>query len=170
MQFIAVPISITKPSWREYIYVFREVCSESPAAGLDMHNMDLESPAAFLTTLNFENSPHSNIRNPNKSFKHVHMGFAIACDKDFFIEFTRHTDIDTLIKESGRVLFVLATGNMEQWRQFVVSACARDNNNNESRALGTVIYKYLNQSGFKDLWYQYVSKGQTDKSIILEKK
>lgn len=170
MEFIAVPISLTKIDWRNYIRVFRDICDESPAAGLDMFNMDLEAPASFLSTLDFENNPHSNMRNPNKSFKHMHMGCVIACDKDFFIEFTRHTDVDTLVKENGREMFVLTTGNMEQWRQFVVSACGRKNDNKESRAMGSLIYRFLCRGGFKDLWYNYKIKTQLDKSITLESK
>jgi len=169
MQFAVAPISMTKPDWTQYQRLYREVCDESPTGGLDSHNMSLDAPAAFLSTLDFKNQPHSNMRNPNKSFGHVHIGFGIVCDRDFLINFIKYTDINTLIKEQGRLVFIIATGNMEQWRKYVVSACAR-NSNKDSRAMGSIIYQYLTRGGFKDLWYQYTIKTQSDKTIILERK
>lgn len=147
------PISIPKIDWNTYILMYKECFGHSPVAGLDSAGMDLDVPASFIATLDFENptSPMDVLRKAAKTMllEHSFCSFVYIGDPTVLQQPPTLRALNVVQKEFKRnTVFAILTGNIFQWNQALWAAPFYEDK--DYTEFVTIIKSFLYQAGFKE--------------------
>lgn len=146
------PLSIPEINWELYINIYKEAFGCSPASAIDRAGLKLNSPASFISTLDFNNTTSVNdvLRKAAKTMllEHSFCSFIFVGDLlsmnpvPLKLVSVVHRNIDRMTS------FAIMTGNIFQWRQLLWSALYYDSD--AMIEFTVLIRSYLNQAGFQE--------------------
>lgn len=151
------PLSVPQINWETYIETFQNSFGTSPSSGLDATGLKLESPASFVATLDFENhaQPYDVLRSAarNMLLFHSFASFIYIGERDVITSLS----VQPLYVRYRRVrrdeYYAIISGNINQWRHTVISGSG--SLEIEEQEFATLIYNYLCQAGFQEIWSNY---------------
>lgn len=146
------PLSIPQIDWKIYTETYKQAFGKNPASAVDRAGLKLESPASFVSTLDFDDNTSVNdvLRKAAKTLllEHSFCSFIFIGDLialhpvPLRLVSVVHRDIDRMTS------FAIMTGNIFQWRQAMWSASHYDDS--ETNVFFTYIKSFLNQAGFRE--------------------
>jgi len=167
-----VPLSITQVDWHTYIKFAESILGFNPAKALGSTVIKLETPAAYLATLDFENRPLEQLRDGavlNNTFDHIQVSFIAELDGDSLIELLQtFPNLDYIIKKSKKTYLVILTAKMSVWYPTIIKAL-QPTRPEEIRKIFQIILIWFDNMGFKDVWATHDRKIQDDGTFILQK-
>lgn len=148
------PLSIPKVDWNIYISTYKETFGKSPAALIDNAGLSLDSPASFVSTLDFGNntSPNDVLRNAAKTMilEHSFCSFIYLGDKDVLTSVPL-SSLSIAQRETKRNnCYAVLTGNIFVWRQCLFSSYYYQTHDSELKEFISHIRNFLYQAGFKE--------------------
>lgn len=172
MEYKITPLAITQVEWRTYIKFVEDVLGCNPTRGLGSTIIELNTPAAYLATLDLENRPLNQLRSGafiNNTFDHLHVSFIAELDTDVLhTVLTTFPNLDYITKKAKKTYLVIISANMSIWYQTIVKAL-KPNQEYEIREIFKIILVWFDNFGFKDVWSEYDRKIQQDGTIILQR-
>jgi hypothetical protein len=166
------PLAITQVEWREYIKFVEKVLGFNPAKGLSSTVIKLESPAAYLATLDFENRPLEQLRNGvllNNTFDHLQVSFIAEFDSDTITELLQTLPrLDYIIKKGRKTFLVIISAKMSVWYQAVINGL-QEHRSYEIRKIFQIILIWFDNLGFKDIWSTHQRRILDDGTFILQR-
>jgi hypothetical protein len=160
------PIAVTQVNWPAYDTVCRDNLGYAPIKEIDGSKFQLSDPAAYLSTLNFDDPLRTLREGDPPSFAHYHVTFAGVLSEYDYIRLTSETQFTVTSKELKRnELFVLITGNAVEWRSFALKHCTKES---DLRVLANVVYTRFKQAGFRELFDGYTVITLSDGTFVLK--
>lgn len=149
------PLSLPKVDWNIYIETFKDAFGRSPASALDYAGMDTNLPASFVSSLDFENetSPSEALRQAAKTMilHHSFCSFIYVGDRDVLSAYQLQ-EISIRQKSIRKDdVYAILTGTIAQWRD-AIAAMMRIERQEDLTDLLNIIYDYLCQAGYKEIW------------------
>ena len=149
------PLAVTRPDWEIYIKTVQETLGFSPSTGLGETYIKIESPAAYLATLDLENRPLHQLRRGhfiNSTFEHFSFSFICALDSSLITELlTRFSNLHFLVSKGRKEYLVIITATMADW----YTAVRRGLNVSQDidiREFFHNIFAIFTLYGFQDVW------------------
>lgn len=151
------PLSVPQINWEIYNETFQDSFGTSPSSGLDAAGLKLEIPASFIATLDFERltSPMDVLRDAarNMLLYHSFCSFIYIGEQEAITSLS----IQPLCVRYRRIkknkYYAIISGNINQWRHTVISGSGSPES--DEKEFATLIYNYLCQAGFKEIWSKY---------------
>jgi hypothetical protein len=166
------PLAITQVEWHTYIKFVEDVLGFNPARALGSTVIKMESPAAYLATLDFENRPLDQLREGaflNSTFDHMQVSFIAELDNDSLLELLQTLPIlDYIVKKSKKTYLVIISAKMSVWYTAVVNGL-QPHRAVEIRQIFQIILIWFDNMGFKDVWSAHNRKIQDDGTFILQR-
>jgi hypothetical protein len=154
------PLATTRPDWRVYIKFVEDVCGFSPSTGLGEAYIKVESPSAYLATLDLENQPLNQLRRGqflNTTFEHVSFSFICALEACLVTSLlTLFSDLNFIIKKGKEKdeWLVIVSATIADW-SVAVRRGLDAGQDKAVREFFNNIYNYFTYFGFKEIWSQY---------------
>ena len=172
MEYNISPLAITQVEWRTYIKFVEEVLGSNPAEGLGSTIIKLNTPAAYLATLDFENQPLKQLRQGvflNNSFDHLHVSFIAELESDDLqLLLTILPILDYIVKKAKKTYLVVISAKMSIWYRAVIKAL-NENQELEIRKIFQIILIWFDNMGFKDVWSEFDRRILPDNTFILQR-
>lgn len=113
------PLAVTRPDWEVYIKIVQETLGFSPTVGLGKTFIKMDSPVAYLATLDFENHPLQHLRKGyfyNSTFEHFSISFICSLEASLVASLlTRFSNLNFLVKKGEKEWLVIITATMAEW-------------------------------------------------------
>ncbi len=171
-QYKISPLAITQVEWRTYIKFVEDVLGFNPAQALGSTVIKLETPAAYLATLDFENRPLDQLRMGaflNNTFDHVCVSFIAELDHEALLELLQTLPtLDYIVKKARKTYLVVISAKMSIWYTAVLNALQL-NRPIEVRQIFQIILIWFDNLGFKDVWSEHDRMLQQDGTFILQR-
>lgn len=172
MEYNISPLAITQVEWRTYIKFVEDVLGYNPTRGLGKTAIELNTPAAYLATLDLENQPMTQLRRGaflNNSFDHLNVSFIMELDAEsLHLVLTSLPILDYIIKKAKKTYLVIVSAKMSIWYQAIIKALNPERDP-EIRQIFQIIIVWFDNMGFKDVWSEYNRKWLSDNTIILQR-
>jgi hypothetical protein len=166
------PLSITQVEWRTYIKFVEDVLGFNPAQALGSTVIKLETPAAYLATLDFENQPLDQLRKGaflNNTFDHLSVSFIAELDHEALLELLQTLPtLDYIVKKARKTYLVILSAKISVWYSVVLKAL-QIGRPIEVREIFQIILIWFDNMGFKDVWAEHERKLQPDGTFILQR-
>ena len=166
------PLAITQVEWRTYIKFVEDVLGYNPAPAVGSTVIKLETPAAYLATLDLENQPLQQLRTGaflNNTFEHMSVSFIAELDNDALLELLQTLPtLDYIVKKARKTYLVIISAKMSIWYTAVLNALQL-HRPIEVRQIFQIILIWFDNMGFKDVWEEHDSKLQQDGTFILQR-
>lgn len=172
MDYKISPLAITHVDWRTYINFVKEVLGCDPTRGLGSTIIKLNTPAAYLATLDLENHPLEQLSKggfSNNTFDHLHISFIAELDAEIL-----HTilvtfpNLDYITKKTKKKYLVIISAKMSTWYS-VMPQALRVEQEKEIREIFQIILIWFDNLGFKDVWSDGDRIIHNDGTIILKR-
>jgi len=151
------PVAMTMVDWKTFIKFGEDHLHMSPTRGLDDAGIDLKDPAAFVSCLEFNNSPLAVLRNNNAAgLLHASFSFIFIADDEFLkLIWKNYTTPNIQIVPTKTPInnIVVATMNMQGWRDFIYKYCSSDETDAYLRRFAEVCYNFFKATWYRELWY-----------------
>jgi hypothetical protein len=171
MDYKILPLAITQVDWRTYIDFTTKVLGYNPTKGLGSTIIQLETPAAYLATLDFENQPLKQLRQGiflNNTFDHLSVSFITELDANSLQLVMMNLPIlDYIIKKARDTYLVIISAKMSIWYPAIIKALSK-RQEIEVRQIFQIILIWFDNIGFKDIWSNHQRIILKDGSIILK--
>jgi len=146
--------SMTTPSWETFIKNIQDTLGISPTRGLDDAHQDINSPLAFLGSLDCNNNFKKALENYD-NYRHIHIGLLSIATMDFQNILAGTPDIATKVisdKVQGvqGIYLCLNTASLYTWRRMIL-----DYQNHplvDYKLLSQKLLETFNQSKFKGIF------------------
>jgi len=113
------PLAVTRPDWEIYIKMVQETLGFSPSTGLGATYIKIESPAAYLATLDLENQPLAHLRRGNlvnSTFEHFSISFICSLEPELtHALLLRFSNLHFICKKGRKEFLVIVTATMADW-------------------------------------------------------
>jgi hypothetical protein len=166
------PLAITQVEWHTYIKFVEEVLGFNPARALGSTVIKLETPAAYLATLDFENRPLDQLRDGvflNNTFDHMQVSFIAELDHDALLELLQTLPtLDYIVKKAKKTYLVIISAKMSIWYTAIINALQL-HRPIEIRQIFQIILIWFDNLGFKDVWETHSRVIQDDGTFILQR-
>lgn len=172
MEYKIQPLAITQVEWRTYIKFVEDVLGCNPTRGLGSTIIELDTPAAYLATLDLENRPMNQLSQGafiNNTFDHLHVSFIAELDTDVLhTVLTTFPNLDYITKKAKKTYLVIISAKMSVWYPTIIKAL-KSFQEKEIRQIFQIILIWFDNLGFKDVWSEYDRKLYIDGTIILQR-
>jgi hypothetical protein len=161
------PLAVTRPDWETYIKTVQEILGFSPSVGLGETYIKIESPAAYLATLDLENRPLNQLRRGHfikSSFNHVSFSFICSLEQPFIVDFVIQFPNLQYIYRKPSLLIVTAT--MTEW-YLAVRRGLNVSQERNIREFFHIIYGFFSRYGFQDIWTDLEKSTGKDGFIVM---
>jgi hypothetical protein len=160
------PVAITQVNWPSYDEMCRNSLGYAPIKEIDGSQFNLNDPAAFLSTLKFDDPLRTLREGEHPNFAHFFVTFAgVVFDYDLITLIGATGLIATSRPMRRNKYFVLLTGNVNLWRKFAIEHSV---SGSELRLIANQVYIRFKQAGFRELFDGYQSHKLSDGSFILK--
>ena len=149
------PVAVTRPDWEIYIKMVQETLGFSPSTGLGETYIKIESPAAYLATLDLENHPLAHLRKGhfiNSTFEHFSFSFICALEPSLVCDLvTKFSNLHFICKKGRKEFLVIVTATMADW-YVAVRRGLNVSQETEIREFFHNLYALFSLYGFQEIW------------------
>lgn len=164
-----IPIVQPQIDWTAYLMTAQKVLGVSISMDFDRAKIQ-PSALAFVVSANTLNqqTPASDIDVP--ATRHLSYAFLLIALSDSYHDLIEETSLNLTSSETARPGFRIAivSGNLEQWKQAVVS-CS-NSENPDVRVFADKIRQYFESIRLGGLWTHYTKTKSKDQTLKLEYK
>lgn len=149
------PLAVTRPDWEIYIKMVQETLGFSPSSGLGETYIKIESPAAYLATLDLSNRPLQQLRRGhfiNSTFEHFSMSFICSLESDLVTALLhRFSNLNFLVSKGRKEYLVIVTATMADW-YVAIRRGLNVSQDEDIRQFFHNLYALFTLYGFQDVW------------------
>ena len=158
VKILTLPVT----NYTDYIQMVQSSLGFSPTRILDDKKIPLESPQAFLCTLeNLADGTYPRL------WEHFSVSFIIKCDYETVIFSMEQTLLSIFTREIDRLKNLsIFTGNLTQWKDAVLIGCAQSVPH-DVRLTFNKVFLHFNQLNI-NLWPNVRRRKLKDETLIIE--
>jgi hypothetical protein len=149
------PLAVTRPDWEIYIKTVQEVLGFSPSSGLGATTIKIESPVAYLATLDLKNHPLHHLRRGyflNNTFEHFSISFICALECDLVTALlTDFPNLNYLVRKGRKEFLVIISATVADW-YLAVRRGLSSSQKEELHIFFHNLYALFVRLGFQEVW------------------
>jgi len=162
------PLQIGTVDWEVYVRVCKEFLGESPTRGIDSAGVKLDTPIAFLKTLDLNNQPINAISQEHL-YKHIFFSFILITDLVTIAQISERTSLSIAFVEKRHEALVIISGTLADWKYAIVN-CSNKYADIKVREVANGLFVRFEAAGFKEIWAEFKQTPERDGTIRLERK
>lgn len=168
-----LPLAVTQPDWETYIKMVETTLGFSPSVGLGRTFIKMDSPVAYLATLDFENRPLQHLRRGhflNSTFEHFSVSFICSLSPTLTADLlTKFSNLKFLVHKGPTEYLIIITASMADWYVAVIRGL-NVSQDKEIRFFFHNLFALFNILGFKEVWGDIEkSEGKDGYTVIGDK-
>lgn len=158
------PLFIPNVDWDNFNAFALEIGLDRPTKVADRKNLNLDDPATLVACSDMNNILRSGWQ---MSHNHIYIGFMFYFSDDQVRELCLTTALTITAgpKHDGWVAGILS-GTLPQFDFAIKQLCVKDTQVH-FREIGNALLLYLEQTGFKELWFGFHKDILPDKTFVL---
>jgi len=165
-------IAATTIDWKTYIDFIQSTTSISPTRCLDKYEITLDSPIAFIMSLQNINSAKIQYLSKiiDSYFKHYQISFLLKGDYETVVQIIQSTGLPTTILYKKKdICIAIISGSIYDWHYTIITGCSKENTHIKRKIFNDFFF-ILNSSELYRLWNNVSRVKQIDGTIALEVK
>jgi hypothetical protein len=169
-----VPLAVVNVAYENYLSTVTKLTGRTPSKGIDSCQSTLSDFAKYSASLaefhlKRELDPKQALRRPGPWLRHTFFSILLLESPMLLLRLSEATDLDVLSTKGNDGYVAIVSGNLEVWRNAVITCCQLDVLLS-LRSLFNEVKSMFEQIGLADIWFGFSSQGLPDGTFFLEYK